>query len=260
MPEGPSILIMKENLSSITGKKIIKADGYAELDYGRLKNKKVLEIKTWGKHFYICLKDVVIEVHLGLFGSYLLNDRKEKINAKLSLKFAKDELNFYVVNTKLHDNLDDVDWAADVMSDEWDPKAARAKLKEIPGTFICDALMNQHIFSGVGNIIKNESLWRAKIHPLSPVADVAAVSITKLLNEVVKFSYIFLKYRKIGKLDEHLNVYKQEYCSRCGSEIISKTLGKTKRGTYWCSHEQVLPETSKIRTHDKSKKKPVKKR
>lgn len=261
MPEGPSIIIMKEELASIKGKVIEKASGYAKLDFGRLQHKKILGIDTFGKYFFMRLKDTVIEVHLGLFGSYLLDDRKPKINAKLGLKFKKGEVNFYVVNTKLLDSLDDIDWAADIMNKVWDPSAAKDKLKEIPETYLCDALMNQKIFAGVGNKIKNEVMWRAKLHPLSLVGDIPAVKINKLLKEVVKFAFEFLKYRKQGTLNAHLECYQQEACNRCGSEIeYKKNMGKTKRGTYWCPHEQVLPETQKNLSNVKSKKNSVKKR
>ncbi|MER3465444.1 MAG: endonuclease, partial [Chitinophagaceae bacterium] len=32
-----------------------------------------------------------------------------------------------------------------------------------------DALLDQEIFSGVGNIIKNEVLYRIEVHPLSTI-------------------------------------------------------------------------------------------
>ena len=57
------------------------------------------------------------------------------------------------------------DWEADVMSDKWNPARARKKLKAMPATMVCDALLDQQVFSGVGNIIKNEVLYRIKLHP-----------------------------------------------------------------------------------------------
>ena len=57
------------------------------------------------------------------------------------------------------------DWTADVMNDQWSKKNAKAKLKVTPDNFICDALLEQDIFAGAGNIIKNEILYRVHIHP-----------------------------------------------------------------------------------------------
>lgn len=57
------------------------------------------------------------------------------------------------------------DYSADVLSDEWVPKKARKKIKLLVDENICDILVNQKMFSDVGNIIKNEVLYRTKIHP-----------------------------------------------------------------------------------------------
>lgn len=240
MPEGPSILILKENITPFIGKKIIKASGYAKIDYDCLFNKKIINIKTWGKHLFICLKDVCIEIHLRMFGSYTINERKPKINAKLHLQFTNDELNFYVIDVKLIPNLKAFDWEADIMSEEWNAGKAMKKLKEIPETFICDALLDQQIFSGVGNIIKNEVLWRVKLHPLTPVKKITAVKLKKLMEEVVNYSFEFLQYRKEGTLSKHWNAYEQKICSRCNNDLIKKNVGKRKRGSYFCENCQKL--------------------
>ncbi len=53
MPEGPSILILKELVKPYTGKKIIEARGNAGMDMSVISGKKILSFKTWGKHFLI---------------------------------------------------------------------------------------------------------------------------------------------------------------------------------------------------------------
>ncbi len=45
------------------------------------------------------------------------------------------------------------------MSDTWNAAAARKKLRAMPETLVCDALLDQNVFAGVGNIIKNEVLY-----------------------------------------------------------------------------------------------------
>lgn len=240
MPEGPSLIILKENISPFIGSKIISASGYAKIDYSLLEQKKITSIETWGKHLFICLKDINIEIHLRLFGSYLINKRKPKINAKLSLQFAKEELNFYVVDVKLIKDISLYDKEADVMSDEWNDAKAVKKLKEIPDTKICDALLDQQIFSGVGNIIKNEVLWRVKLHPETKIENITPTKIKKLMEEVVKYSFEFLQYRKQGTLSKHWQAYNQKICSRCKHKIVKLEVGKGKRATYVCENCQKL--------------------
>ncbi len=234
MPEGPSLVILKEKISFLKGKKIIAASGYANIDYSEIENKKITDIKTRGKHLFICLKDINIEIHLRLFGSYMINERKTKINSKLRLEFATDELNFYVTDVKLVPDLSVFDWQADVMSEEWNIANAKKKLKEIPEAKICDTLMDQKIFSGVGNIIKNELLWRAKLHPETMIKDIPAPKLTALLKDAPVFSFEFLKYKKAGTLLKHCYAYQKKICSRCKTNIVKEDMGKGKRGTYYC--------------------------
>ena len=238
MPEGPSLIILKENISYFIGHKIIAATGYAKIDYSLLEQKKITSIETWGKHLFICLKGINIEIHLRLFGSYLINERKPKINAKLSLQFAKEELNFYVVDVKLIKDISIFDKEADVMSDKWNATKAIRKLKEIPETKICDALLNQQIFSGVGNIIKNEVLWRVKLHPITIIKNITPSQMKKLMQEVVKYSFEFLQQRKEGTLSKNWKAYNQKICSRCKHTIEKLEVGKGKRASYVCKNCQ----------------------
>src|SRR5205085_1054389 len=130
-----------------------------KIDLSRLKGQTIVDFKSWGKHFLICFKDYTIKVHFLLFGSYRINEQKET-PPRLHLQFAKGELNFYACSVKeIEENLDNIyDWSGDVLSETWSGLKAKKKLKAQPHMLVCDALLNQHIFAGVGNIIKNEVL------------------------------------------------------------------------------------------------------
>lgn len=240
MPEGPSLIIFKEDISCFVGKKIIETSGYAHIDFSLLEQQKIINIKTWGKRLFICLKNINIEIHFRMFGSYLINDKKPKINAKLSLHFAKDELNFYVVDIKLIKDISVYDLAADVMSDEWNDRKAIKKLKTIPDTKICDALLDQEIFAGVGNIIKNEILWRVKLHPETVIQNITAAKMKQLIKTAVAYSFEFLEYKKQGTLSKHWKAYNQKICSRCQNAITKLYLGKGKRASFVCEHCQQI--------------------
>ncbi len=47
MPEGPSILYLKNQLQSFVGKVVKKAGGYGPMQTKWINGKKLLEIKTW---------------------------------------------------------------------------------------------------------------------------------------------------------------------------------------------------------------------
>ncbi len=61
--EGPSLIILKEEIKSFKGKKIIKVSGNTKIEKERFKNKTVRDFKSWGKHFLICFDDFFVRIH-----------------------------------------------------------------------------------------------------------------------------------------------------------------------------------------------------
>jgi endonuclease-8 len=244
MPEGPSIVILKEAVVSFKGKKILDAFGNTKkIDLKNLVGKTVVDFKSWGKHFLICFKDFTIRIHFLMFGSYAINERKDR-EPRLSLRFKNGELNFYTCSLKLiTENLDDIyEWNADVMNEVWDPSKAKKKLKDNKDQLICDVLLNQAIFAGVGNIIKNEVLYRIKVHPASKVGNLPRKKINELVNEAVNYSFDFLKWKKEFILKKQWLVYNKKECAKCKSHIIREHMGKTNRRTFYCPHCQKIYE------------------
>jgi len=235
MPEGPSLIIAREEMQPFIGKKIIAVEGNSKIGIERLVNKKLKDIKTWGKHLLFCFDHFNIRIHFLMFGTYYINSKKDAA-PRLSLKFAKGELNLYSCAIKLlEEPLDELyDWKADVLNEEWDAKAARKKLKLIPDTLVTDALLDQTIFSGVGNIIKNEVLYRIKVHPSSTVGALPPKKLTELINEAVNYSYDFLRWKKEYTLRKNWLVHTKKTCQRDETKIIKEYLGKTNRRTFYC--------------------------
>jgi endonuclease-8 len=242
MPEGPSILILKEAVSEFAGQKILAATGNAKIDKGILVNQKIKAFESFGKQFFILTKKATVRIHFLLFGSYSINENKKpERSLRLHLHFKKGDIYFYTCSVRLlESNIDSLyDWKADVMSDAWDPSAARVKLKEIPDTMVCDALLDQNIFAGVGNIIKNEVLYRIKIHPESLVGDLPGVKINALVKEARNYSFEFLEWKKAFVLKKHWLAHTKKICKRCNFPIIKQYCGKTHRRTFYCENCQV---------------------
>lgn len=243
MPEGPSIVILKEAIQEFTGKKVISASGNTKVDVSPAEGKKIIAIKTWGKHLLICFKDFTIRIHLMLFGTYRINERT-KSQPRLSLEFASGELNFYACSVKtLEGDINThYDWTADVMNDAWDIKAATKKLAEIPDKQVCDALLEQDIFSGVGNIIKNEVLYRVKIHPEAHVGNIPARKLSEMIKEASHYSFQFLEWKKKNELKKHWLAHTKKTCQRCDLPLIKKITGVKKRRSFLCTNCQELYE------------------
>ncbi|HEV7855359.1 MAG TPA: DNA-formamidopyrimidine glycosylase family protein [Herminiimonas sp.] len=242
MPEGPSLIILKEETASFAGKAIQHAEGNSKIDMSRLAGKRIVALRTWGKHFLIELPDLTIRIHLLMFGTYRINERKE-LAPRLSLQFGDhSELNFYTCSVKLIEGTleDQYDWSADVMSDQWNPAAARRKLRQHPDMLVCDALLDQTIFSGVGNIMKNEVLFRIRLHPLSTVGALSARKLGELVDQAHEYSFDFLKWKKAFELKQHWLAHTKRICPRCNIRFHYGHLGKTKRRSFYCERCQKL--------------------
>ena len=150
MPEGPSIVILREEAAAFAGRTILHAKGNAKIDMQRLPGRRVLALRSFGKQFLIELSNnLTVRVHLLMFGSYRINEGRD-IAPRLNLVFDEGELNFYNGSVRLLEGSLDAlyDWRSDVMSNRWDPKLARAKLRKMPHTLVCDALLDQTVFAG----------------------------------------------------------------------------------------------------------------
>ena len=204
-----------------------------------INGKKLQDIRTWGKHLLLIFANGTVRVHLGLFGDVLVDERK-KVNRSFFLEFAKGEINGYVVRAeKLKAPLDEAyDWRTDILSKDFDAAYIKNLLKGQSKKTIEGVLMDQKIFTGSGNIIRNEALYRAGIHPLSIVGKIPEAKITSLVKEVVKFARQWYQQIEKGKRAAFA-VYHRQFAAD-GSEVTMKILPVSKRKVFFSEHRQKL--------------------
>jgi len=101
---------------------------------------------------------------------------------------------------------------------------------------IADVLLDQKVFPGVGNIIKNEALFDSNISPDAKLKDLTGPQIQFLIRMTRDFSVLFYKCRKTGtSLHKHCRVYNRKTCLECSSQIIVCRMGNDlNRMTYFC--------------------------
>jgi endonuclease VIII len=243
MPEGPSIVILKEQAAAFAGRRIARAEGNTTIDKHRLVGQTIESLRSWGKHFLIELDDFSLRVHLMMFGSYRIDERKADSVPRLSLGFdGGHELNFYACSVKFVEEPLDLlyEWQGDVMSELWDPALAKKKLRTVPDMLVCDALLNQDVFAGVGNIIKNEVLFRIRLHPLSTVGALPAKKLNELVTQARQYSFDFYEWKKQFVLRKHWLAHKKKTCPRCHIPLLLEWLGTTNRRTFYCGNCQKL--------------------
>jgi len=242
MPEGPTLYMLEEETARFVGQHIVAAEGNTkEIDPRDMVGQPILTLRSWGKHFIIALPTMALRIHFLLFGSYAIDMHKEGRAKRLGLTMEDGgELNFYACSVKEIDpDLDAVyNWDASIMSDTWNPAAALKKLRAQPDLLVCDALLDQEIFAGVGNIIKNEVLFRIRVHPLSTVGGLSAPKLRQMVAEARNYSFDFLKWKKAYVLKAHWLAHGKQLCPRCYIPFNKAKLGKTNRRAFFCSNCQ----------------------
>jgi len=137
--------------------------------------------------------------------------------------------------------------AADFTADDFIARLMRRKNSAMKAV-----LLDQTIVAGIGNIYADESLWGAKIHPETKVADVPPVKLRALYTSLR--TVLQLSIEKGGSTDRNYvnhegkrgsyltfaNVFRREGkpCPRCGETIIKTRVAG--RGTHTCPNCQRL--------------------
>ena len=230
---------LREELLQFKGKKIKVANGTVKtIDASQMKGRTLKDIYTFGKHmlFYFG-DDLTLRIHYLMFGVFYIDKKRDK-EPQLHLVFDnKKVLNFYTTSMRYIERplAEEYDWRTDIMSNEWDAKYVRKLIKDqLAETMICDLLMDQEIFTGVGNIIKNEALYRTGIHPENEIGKLPPKKLTELMHETLNFSQDFLRWRKVNHLDRNLEVYGKKECPKHGTKLHKENTGTKKRMSFWC--------------------------
>lgn len=99
---------------------------------------------------------------------------------------------------------------------------------------------DQDIFAGVVNVIKNEVLFRIKVHPASLIAALPQNKIISMIEEVRTYSFEFLEWKKEYTLKAHWLAHMKKTSPRCHIPFHKEYLGKTNRRSYFCTNCQEL--------------------
>lgn len=240
MPEAPAILYLRDQLLPFKGKIVKHAGGYNVPGAQRFHHKKLLDVCTWGKHLLFVFKDATIKVHLMLFGRVVVNDRSN-VNRAFFLEFASGEINGYLVKVAILEGKPEAhyDWRTDILHHTFSASYVMEKMMERPSMMLADVLMDQSVFTGVGNKIRNEALYAAGLHPFNLVSAVPERKLKHLVAAVRKTAAAFYKDLSRTGVHNKFSVYKKEY-TPTGSAVTQKKLPKGGRKIYFSEHEQEL--------------------
>lgn len=244
--EGPSLFLAAEWLAPFVGKRILSVEGNTKIGKERLSGKKILEIFSWGKHLVFQFDEFAVRTHFMLYGSFeaTINEKKvtgdyTKINVipRLKLFFDTGQIIFYSCSLKYVETShvrDLYDFSTDIMSSAWDSKKAFKAVKNCQDDEIADVLLDQTIFSGVGNIIKNEVLFLVKRRPSTLIKEMSNALLQEIVKTTHEFSFQFYEWRKMFVLKKHYRIYRKSICPLCGEKVCRKRTGKRARISFFC--------------------------
>jgi endonuclease VIII len=253
MAEGDTILRAKQRLAdALVGHEIAvsapnprgRAAGIERLD-GR-----VLEgIDTHGKHLIFRFGDLVLHSHLGMSGGWHVYPRRARWRRPRSSAWAvlagerADAVQFggptlrvlpagrVAIDPQL------ARLGPDILAPDFDLDAVVAKFRAAdPSRTLGDALLDQRLTAGIGNIFKSESCFAAKLDPWHPLADVSDADL-RLVLEAARDQ--MLAAVRLGNR-HRFRVYKHRGpCSRCRGPVHHRGQGDANRTTWWCERCQV---------------------
>jgi endonuclease-8 len=178
---------------------------------------------AWGKHlFHEYEGERFVHVHLGIYGTFTthrLPPPPPKDTTRMRVVGAEVVVDLVGPNTcELLDVAGrDAVFARlgpDPLRKDADPARVWHALqrRKIP---IAQALLDQSIIAGVGNVYRAEALWTFRISPLRPSNEVTRPEFDALWKELVKLLRKGVKEQRISTR----NIYRQEECPECGTPI-----------------------------------------
>jgi len=267
MPEGPEVSYMKYYLQKKfinTSKKTDKSDkiktkkpcyltnlhilGGRYSRHGNPKEfnefqrnlpSKILDIDNKGKLLYIKLENNLnIVITLGLTGIIKYECEKHchyKFDTSCGHFYLKDKRNFgtisFMNDVQLEDKLNTI--GPDLLNQKITFQQFSEKVNTYPEKEIGIVLLNQKLFSGIGNYIRCEALYEAKISPFRLIKNINSIELKLLFNKIKTImknaynSHIENNYHK----SYQFKVYKRTLTNK-NEKVIRQKLEKG-RNVYW---------------------------
>jgi endonuclease-8 len=241
--EGPGVRAIADRLGSIAGKRVTAIEGRSRFPLGKITGNPVERIYAVGKLLFLRFPACTLRVHFLMWGRYRLDGEIPGKVPKLALSFDDGSvLRFYASAIALLRNgeAELYESTLDPMDPAWDPGRAAGLVRGKGGEEIGDSLMDQDILPGVGNIIRNEVLFTARVHPASPSRCIPAPVLTGLLEAIRDFSFTWYRYDAEGRrIHQALRIYRKKTCPECGGRVESGKTSSLERISFWCPACQV---------------------
>lgn len=248
MPEGDTIhRAAARTNAALEGKEITLADapnGRSPIcnRAGVLEGRTLEHAEAFGKHLVVHFSGgLVVHSHLGMNGRWFVTADGRRPYGKPWLRLASGcavasqnggKLLRVVSESRVRNDPSLRRLGPDPLRPGFEVEAAAARLRKLgAGREIGDALLDQQIIGGIGNAIRNEALFRARINPWRKVEDLTPNELELAVAEnerVMKLS--------IAEGRRPHSIYRANRgCPRCAGPVRSRGQGDANRIAYWCA-------------------------
>ncbi|MDQ2869853.1 MAG: Fpg/Nei family DNA glycosylase [Acidobacteriota bacterium] len=274
MPEGNTLHRLAREHTRDFARRLVRVSspqGRFAGEARRLDGRRFDAADAVGKHlFHIWEGGLIVHVHLGMAGEFyrfagLPPEPRPSVRMRLSTKDVTTDL----IGPPTCELIDEAGRASimarlgpDPLRPGADPKVVFEALRKRPDRPIGDALLDQRVISGVGNIYRNEALFLAGIRPLARSGRISAERWLALWNLIRDLMRRGVSRRRISTVDptetahpdsgrshpDSFYVYQEEICRRCGNPI--RELPLSGRRMFFCRTCQARrPAGGKERAH-----------
>ena len=262
MPEGDTIFKAARTLAQGLGGKTVTAvatrvEQIRNLGPQRLVGQTVERVEPRGKHLLIWFdpSHLALHTHMRMTGAWHLYREGERWRKPEHLaRFAMSVEGFQAVcfsapvcellsarQVEHHRALAAL--GPDALDETTDLTEAQRRLEARGDWTIAEALLDQRVLAGVGNVFKSEVLFLAGVDPWTPVAQLSRevlaevlASAERLLKRNVAPGAVGRTTTSPGSTSGRLYVYgrARRPCPRCATPIKVRRQGAQARITYWC--------------------------
>jgi endonuclease-8 len=239
MPEGDSLHRAARRLQTLVGERVAVETPHpraaAAVSAERLDGRRLEAVEAVGKNLLLSFEGgLVLRSHLRMSGRWQVVERGAELHGKPWLVLTGVEREAVLWNGPVLElsKRSTRRLGPDILAEPPDLDGMIANLRrEHQRRKLGDALLDQHLVAGIGNVWRAESLWRAELSPWLRLDEVAEEELERVLGEASRLMR--------EALDGHGGkraVYRQagRPCPRCGTPIRSRGQGDDNRTAYWC--------------------------
>jgi len=239
VPEGDSLARIAQALQPLVGERLEVETPHprAQLLHlaERLDGKRLDAVEAQGKNLLLRFEDgLVLRSHLRMNGRWLVRARGAPVVGRPWLVLRGTlhqalQLNGPVL--ELRRAAPRLGLGPDILAEPLDRPAIVANLRSHPRCAIGDALLDQRLVAGIGNLWKAEALWAARVSPWKPIAEVTDEDLAAVVDAAAG-----LMQRSVAGGRSARRVYRHagRPCPRCATPIRSYPQGDGARTAYWC--------------------------